>query len=87
LHHELAEKNFLLLHELRLRAGNVTFPDARRLEFTIDEHLLDAVTVNVVPNSVSLNQAIEKCRSTFCDLLKQLIGSDWSWPEFTTPAR
>ena len=45
LHRELAETNYRLLHELKLRRGELTFPEARRIEWSSGGDELEAVTV------------------------------------------
>jgi hypothetical protein len=85
LHCHLGETNFRLLHELRQRDRKTSFPDARRLEFLLDDELLEAITINASPEEASLRDAIEKSRKTCCTLIKRLIGSDWSWPN--SPAK
>jgi hypothetical protein len=80
LHFQLAECNFRLLHELRLRSDQTTFPDARRLEMITGTEWLEAVTVSAIPNRVSLLDAVEASAKGFRELMYQLVGSQWQWP-------
>lgn len=88
LHLYLAELNFQLLHELRQRAENPTYPDARRLELLLDEDWIRAIEVNASPNAKSLRAAVEKSRGTLCRLVRELVGAKWRWPNLgPRPAR
>lgn len=80
LHGHLAETNFRLLHELRQRAGEVSFPDARRLELFGRDPWVAAVTVRALPDRESLEAATEKCAQTLCDQVRALAGEKWNWP-------
>jgi hypothetical protein len=81
LHHQLAEANYQLLHELRQREGKVSFPDARRLESIADEESLDAVRLNATLNGESLRAAADKCAATCHVLVNKLLAGTWQWPE------
>lgn len=78
LHHQLAETNFRLLHELRQRRGEPSLPDARRLEMLGGDW--QPVAVGALPASESLRQATEKAAATFRALMEQLVGATWRWP-------
>jgi hypothetical protein len=80
LHANLAEVNFRLLHELRLRRGDMSFPDARRLEKVVDERWLNCISINAVPNCDSLHAALEKSAETLRVLIYSLVGTSWKWP-------
>jgi len=80
LHHSLAEINFQLLHECRLRRGEPTFPEARRIERVLDGATLDRVTVVAGPDSDALLAAGEKAAETCRELMRSLVGSAWRWP-------
>jgi hypothetical protein len=80
LHGHLAETNFRLLHELRQRAGEASFPDARRLELLASDPWVASVTVRALPDRESLEAATEKCAQTLCDLVRALAGEKWNWP-------
>lgn len=78
LHHQLAEVNFQLLHELRLRRGEASFPDARRIERFAAEWR--DVEVSAVPASESLRAAMGKSATTLRELM-QALTPDWRWPD------
>lgn len=80
LHHQLAETNFRLLHELRLREGRGSFPDARWLE-RLAEPRLDSVRVVALPERESLLRALDASAGTLRTLVGQLVGDAWRWPE------
>lgn len=82
LHHQLAETNFRLLHELRLRGGRASFPDARWLE-DLDESRLEAVRVAALPEGAGLRRAVEQAAETLRTLVVQLVGESWRWPDLT----
>ena len=77
LHHQLAEINFHLLHELRQRRGEPSFPDARRIEGLVKDWRV--VGVSALPTEESLRGAIEKSAATMRDLMAAL-APDWRWP-------
>lgn len=81
LHHQLAEVNFHLLHELKQREGAKTFPDARRLERVIDDRWRRAVTVAALPERESLAAAVELSAQTCRELVAALVGAQWCWPK------
>lgn len=78
LHHQLAEVNFQLLHELRQRTGAPSFPDARRLEFLAAD--AGRCAVNAAPTSASLGSAVEKSAATLRELMAVLVPA-WRWPD------
>jgi hypothetical protein len=80
LHREVAEANFRLLHELKLRSAEVTYPDARRIEFVIFDRWRDAVTVAAHCDRQSLNHALARSAQTCRELVEALVGSKWEWP-------
>jgi hypothetical protein len=80
LHRELAEVNFQLLHELKLRRGERTFTKARRIERTAQAAELAAVTVDTGLDPGSLRSAIEKSAATCRELMAALVGGSWRWP-------
>lgn len=80
LHHQLAETNFRLLHELRQRRGELSLPDARRLEWLADPLLVDMVTVRALPAPQSIQLATERASETCRELVHALIGDTWRWP-------
>ena len=80
LHRELAETNFRLLHELRLRRGERSFPEARRIERVLDGPELDAVSVAATLDAVALRKALEKSEATLRMLMAALVEERWRWP-------
>jgi hypothetical protein len=80
LHRELAETNFRLLHELKLRRGERSFPEARRIERVAAEAELAAVSVCATLGAEALEAAVDKSAATLCTLMKALVGEGWRWP-------
>lgn len=80
LHHQLAETNFRLWHELRLREGRASFPDARWLE-GLGEPQLDSLRIAALPEAASLRRAVEQSADTLRSLIARLVGHAWRWPE------
>lgn len=79
LHHQLAEANFRLLHELRQRRAEPTLPDARRLErLGVD---LQDVAVSAQPTAESLSAAVDSSAAGFRRLISALLGEAWRWPD------
>ena len=81
LHRSLAEINFQLLHEAKLRRGERSFPDVRRIERIASTTELAAVTVTAEPTVTSLEAALQKCAATCQDLMRELVGERWRWPD------
>lgn len=81
LHTQLAETNYRLLHELKLRLSEPSFPDARRLEQLGRDEWLDAVSVSTTPSSAQLLDAVGKSAQTFRRLVEKLVGPRWEWPK------
>lgn len=80
LHREMAETNFRLLHELKLRRGERSFPEARRFERVSTPDELTKVSVSALPDATSLRQALEHCAETLRSLTRELVGTAWQWP-------
>jgi hypothetical protein len=80
LHTQLADTNFRLLHELRLRSNELSFPDGRRLEFLKADRWLEAIRVSALPDRECLLIAIEKSADTCRELVRSLVGTKWHWP-------
>lgn len=81
LHVQLAEANFRLAHELRLRRGLASFPDARRIETLGDSAVANALAINAAPVRESLARAVEHSAQTCRETVTALIGTTWRWPE------
>lgn len=86
LHGNLAETNFRLAHELSQRNGQVSFPDARRLEALADTEMRESLKVEATMNSESLTAATNKSAETCRALVQMLVGDSWRWPDLPTPA-
>jgi hypothetical protein len=80
LHHSLAEANLRLLHELRLRRGQRTFPEGRRLERIAPATEVRLVTVAARPTRASLRAAVELAARHCTTLMQALVGRDWRPP-------
>jgi hypothetical protein len=80
LHHQLAEANFRLAHELRLRRGQTSFPDARRIE-RLSNVALEDVTVSAYPKAADLRKAVEAAANGHRRLMTALLGDKWRWPD------
>jgi hypothetical protein len=81
LHRSLAEINLQLLHEVKLRRGERSFPDARRIERIASAAELASVTVAAGPTVASLEAALQQCATTCQDLMRELVGERWRWPD------
>lgn len=77
---EIAEINLRLLHELKLRRGQPSFPEARRLERVASPQELDRVTLDPGVSAAQLEAALGKSRASLAALMSALLGRDWSWP-------
>ncbi|MBC7368427.1 MAG: hypothetical protein H7343_16720 [Undibacterium sp.] len=80
IHRELAETNFRLLHELKLRRGERSFPEARRIERIAAEAELSAVSVSATLEAEALRAALAKSAATLRELMTALEGGSWRWP-------
>lgn len=82
LHHQLAEVNFQLLHELRQRAGRASFPDARRLE-SLAPPEMEAVSVDAALRPEALRAAVDASAAACRQLTQALVGGTWKWPDLS----
>ncbi len=82
IYREIWEANLQLHHELRHRQGEKTFTKARRIERIAPPAELAALTVVAEPEPASLTAALEHCEATCRDLMGQLVGDGWKWPDF-----
>lgn len=80
LHRDLAEVNFRLLHELRLRRGERSFPEVRRIERVAGVQEISEVSVNSFPEAAALRAAVEKSAATCRAMMKALVADTWRWP-------
>lgn len=81
LHRSLAETNFRLLHELRLRRGERSFPEARRAERVLGGDVLAAISLSARLDAMELRAALEKVSATCRELVRALAGDSWRWPQ------
>jgi hypothetical protein len=81
LHRELAEANLRLLHELKLRRGERSFPEGRRIERVAKPEELAGVAVSATLDEAGLRAALEKCAATLRELMGALVGDGWRWPD------
>lgn len=81
LHCYLLEANFRLLHELRQRRAQPSFPDARRLEVLLSGREYNQMVVSSAPTRECLQLAVAQAVASFRFLLAELLGNAWSWPE------
>lgn len=82
-HRSLAETNFRLLHELKLRRGQRSFPEGRRAELILSERELLAIHVSVTPEAASLREAVENASVRCRELAQEIVGETWRWPRLT----
>ena len=80
LHRELVETNFRLLHELKLRRGERSFPEARRIERIASEGELAGVSVSAALETDQLRAAVELSADTCERLMRALVGDSWCRP-------
>lgn len=83
LHRELAETNFRLLHELKLRRGERSFPEARRIE-CVGGGAVESVSVDATLDATALRAALEKSAATCRELVHSLVGNTWRWPDVSS---
>lgn len=79
LHVQLADANFRLMHELRLRQGRPTFREARRLEKLLAAGDLNSLQISARLDTSELQQAADKALTTMKTLLGELLPA-WSPP-------
>src|SRR5690606_12349277 len=73
LHRSLAEINYQLLHEIRLREGEPSFREARRLEKLLPDHDLVSMQVSSHLNADELSDAADKCFDTMKACAARLV--------------
>jgi hypothetical protein len=81
-HRVIAETNFKLLHELKLRNRERSFPDVRRAERVLSASEYEAIKISITPDPTSLRLGLEKASETFRQLIAALVGDKWQWPQF-----
>lgn len=80
LHVQLADANYRLMHELRLRQGRPTFREARRLEKLLDAGEREMLRVSARLDATELQAAADKALATMKILVGELL------PEWGPPA-
>ena len=80
LQRELAEANLKLVHELRQRRGEPSFPEGRRAELLLGA---DAARYAVGCRCDGRELAAEaaRCREVLRGLMESLVGDSWRWPD------
>jgi len=81
LHREMAEANFRLLHELKLRRGERTFEKARRIERVALPNDVSLATVSARCEPDELRTALDRCAANCRQIMKGLAGNTWTWPQ------
>ena len=79
LHVQLADANYRLMHELRLRQGRPTFREARRLEKLLDTGEREMLQVSARLAASELQTAADKALATLKILVGELLP-EWSPP-------
>lgn len=80
LHRGLAEVNLRLAHELRLRRGERSFPDGRRLEQILPPAEAARFNVSSTDTAGAIIAAAEQGAALLRELMPGLIGPSWRWP-------
>jgi hypothetical protein len=80
LHRDLADISFRLLHEARLRRGERSFPDARRVEWVATPSELAAISVSARLDAGEMTVALARSETTLRELMTALTGGRWTWP-------
>lgn len=84
LHRSLIETNIRFLHELKLRRGERTFPEARRAERVSSDDQLNLLRVSAACEPATLRDALETSASSCRQLVSLLLGNKWRWPQLNT---
>jgi len=81
LHRSVVETNFRLLHELRVRRRQVSYPDGRRVERLLPPDELAAVRFEARLDADSLRSTTLAALAATRRLLTELTGRAPTWPE------
>lgn len=81
LHRSLAETNFRLLHELKLRRGERSFPEGRRAERVLSREELTMISVDARLTGAELSVALQRSCAVCAELMRALAGDSWRWPQ------
>lgn len=80
LHVNLAETNFRLMHESRMRNNQVTFRDARRVETLLPPDQYEALKLEALLEKDALENAAANVLRSIHNLVQQLTGVQPDWP-------
>jgi hypothetical protein len=80
MHRSLVETNLRLSHELRLRRGERSFPEGRRLERVVTAPELAGLRVSAPLEPAALRAAAGQCAATCRELMSALVDVGWKWP-------
>lgn len=80
-HRSLAETNMQLLHELRRRRNERTFPEARRAEMILPSDEVRLLSLEPTLEKTSLGNALKHASESCRTLVSALIGDAWRWPD------
>ena len=80
LHRELVETNLRLFHELKLRKGERSFPEGRRIEQLSSAAETSAMALSARCNTAELRAGASSAGSALRELMKSLVGGSWAWP-------
>ena len=80
LHRELAETNLRLVHELRLRRGERSFPEGRHLEQAGPVAGLPELAVSARCSGGELREGAAGAAALLRGLMAALVGGSWRWP-------
>lgn len=80
LHRSLHETNLRLMHELRLRKHQRTFPEGRRAELILSREDLEGLNVTATLDANSLRNAVRKAAATCRKLTFALDCEVIDWP-------
>ncbi len=81
LHRELVETNLRLLHEVKLRRGERSFPEGRRIEQNAPAGELSSLAPGGPCEAAALRDAAARAAGALRGLMAALVGSSWRWPE------
>lgn len=81
LHRSLAETNLQLLHELKRRRGERTFPEGRRAEMILSGAELKFLSVEAKLEAESLTHSLEQTGNACRALVGALVRDAWRWPD------
>ena len=79
LHRALHETNVVLLHELRMRRGDVTYQQARRVEQLVTPAQLSTVQVSARLDHAEIAAAAWRAREGLDELMRELVPA-WGAP-------